>query len=72
MHEEIGIMNAKRGKTAKGTSGKMPRTSVSLPADIHEQLDRLAKRKKVSVAWVIRDAVEKYLAADAPLFHGTR
>jgi len=28
----------------------------------------IARRKRVSIAWVIRDAVDKYLSAEAPLF----
>lgn len=58
-------------KTAREASGKMPRTTVSLPAETQEQLERIAKQRKVSVGWVIRDAVDKYLAAENPLFHGT-
>jgi len=30
----------------------------------------MAKAKKVSNAWIIRDAIEKYVQADAPLFAG--
>lgn len=43
------------------------RTSVSLPPDLHESLELLAKEKKVSVAWVIRDAAEKYVNDHWPL-----
>lgn len=46
---------------------KTVRTSVSLPPDLHETLERMAKGKKVSVAWVIRDAAEKYVNAQWPL-----
>jgi len=34
--------------------------------DYYEQVCRMAK--KVSNAWIIRDAVGKYIQADAPLF----
>jgi metal-responsive CopG/Arc/MetJ family transcriptional regulator len=47
---------------------KSVRTSVSLPRDLHETLAQLAKSKKVSVAWVIRDAAESYVAEQWPLF----
>jgi len=30
----------------------------------------MAKSMKVSNAWIIRDAVEKYIQADTPLFAG--
>ena len=38
------------------------RTSISFPSDLYETLDEIAKQKKVSLAWVVRDAVEKYIA----------
>lgn len=37
------------------------RTSVSLPSELHRQLEQIAKQKKVSLAWVIRDAAEVYV-----------
>jgi predicted DNA-binding ribbon-helix-helix protein len=49
---------------------KSVRTSVSLPPDLHDTLERLAKGKKVSVAWVIRDAAEKYVSEQWPLLQG--
>lgn len=44
------------------------RASVTFPADLYAELERLAEEKKVSVAWVVRDAVEKYVEAQYPLF----
>jgi metal-responsive CopG/Arc/MetJ family transcriptional regulator len=38
------------------------RASISFPPDIYESLEELAKEKKVSLAWVVRDAAEKYIA----------
>lgn len=49
------------------TMSKSIRTSVSLPLDLHETLAGLAKAKKVSVAWIIRDAAEKYVTEQWPL-----
>ena len=43
------------------------RTSVSLPAELHRELERIAKQKKVSLAWVIRDAAEHYVEDKWPL-----
>jgi predicted transcriptional regulator len=37
------------------------RVTVSLPRDQHERASRLAEKLRVSLAWVVRDAVEKYL-----------
>ena len=47
------------------------RTSVTISADDHEELERIAEQKKVSVAWVIREAIEQYLSKDSPLFRRT-
>jgi predicted transcriptional regulator len=44
------------------------RTSVTLPAELHRELGQIAKEKKVSTAWVIRDAVEQYVKDKWPLF----
>lgn len=51
-------------------ASKSVRTSVSLPCELHDTLAKLAKGKKVSVAWVIRDAAEKYVGEQWPLFQG--
>lgn len=56
-----------RAKTV--TTQKSVRTSVSLPPELHDTLARMAKGKKVSVAWVIRDAAEKYVGEQWPLFN---
>ena len=44
------------------------RASASLPPDIYNTLQDIARQKKVSVAWVIRDAAERYIAEQWPLF----
>jgi predicted DNA-binding protein len=44
------------------------RASVSFPPDLYRTLEALAKQKKVSVAWVIREAAERYVEAQWPLF----
>ena len=43
-------------------NGSTVRASISFPADIYQTLEDLAKRKKVSLAWVVRDAAERYIA----------
>lgn len=48
--------------------GKTSRASVSFPAELYLELEKLAKQKKVSVAWIVRDAAEKYVASEYPLF----
>ena len=44
------------------------RASVTFPADLYSELERIAEEKKVSVAWVVRDAAEKYIDTQYPLF----
>jgi hypothetical protein len=68
-------MNSTRQATMKG---KMPqrkpmklrtpsfvRASISFPPSLYETLEGLAKQKKVSLAWVVRDAAERYVASEA-------
>lgn len=57
-------VTVKRAPLAKDAT----RASVTFPADLYTELERIAEEKKVSVAWVVRDAVEKYVEAQYPLF----
>lgn len=58
-------------KLASSTrSTKSTRASVSFPPEVYEELERLAAAKKVSLAWVVREAAEKYVADQWPLFDG--
>lgn len=60
---------SKKVKSAKGVKApKSARASVSFPSATYADLERLAEQKKVSVAWVVREAAEKYLAEQYPLF----
>lgn len=43
------------------------RATISFPAEHYAELERIAQKKKVSLAWIVRDAVEKYLADQWPL-----
>lgn len=43
------------------------RTSVTIPSEDHTELQTMAERRKVTVAWLIREAVASYLAAKTPL-----
>lgn len=47
---------------------KAPRQSVTFTPAIYAELERLAKEKKVSIAWVVREATERYIAEQYPLF----
>ena len=44
--------------------GRKVRASMSLPQDLYEEVERIARTKKVSIAWVVRDAVEKYIESE--------
>lgn len=50
---------------------KTTRTSVSFPHELYETVERIAKDKKVSVAWIVRDATEKYVNEQWPLLSVT-
>ena len=65
-------MVAKQARRGRKLSGLPPsvRANASLPPDTYRTLCDIAKQKKVSVAWVIREAVDKYIADQWPLFGG--
>lgn len=60
-------MTVKRGRKPTGKP-RATRASASLPPELYATLQDIAKQKKVSVAWVIRDAAEKYIEQQWPLF----
>jgi metal-responsive CopG/Arc/MetJ family transcriptional regulator len=49
-------------KTMRVQSTPAVRASISFPPALYEVLEDIAKQKKVSLAWVVRDAAEKYVA----------
>jgi hypothetical protein len=50
-----------------GDAKKATRITVTLPQEDYEVVVRMAKNKKVSTSWIVRDAVDKYIAGDIPL-----
>ena len=44
------------------------RATISFPPDVYAVIENIAKEKKVSLAWVVRDAVDKYIEDRWPLF----
>ena len=64
-HMAVGL---RRPRTLPPTT----RASVSFPADVYAELVRIAAAKKVSLAWVVREAAEKYVADQGPLFEPTK
>lgn len=61
---------ARAGKSVKADSAAAIRASISFPPEVYETLETIAKEKKVSLAWVVRDAAEKYIADRWPLLRG--
>jgi metal-responsive CopG/Arc/MetJ family transcriptional regulator len=43
------------------------RASVSFPPELYRLLEQIALQKKVSIAWVVRDAAEKYVSDQWPI-----
>ena len=67
------MMKRKKGATKSMKAGgnvSSVRATISFPPDIYETLEVIAKEKKVSLAWVVREATEKYIADKWPLFKG--
>lgn len=60
---------AVKKRAVKANQGAQPRTSVTFPHDLYQTIEEMAKKKKVSMAWVVREAVEKYVADHWPLFN---
>ena len=50
---------------------KLMRASASVPSDLYATLQALARKKKVSVAWIIRDALDRYVSEQWPLLTRT-
>ena len=51
---------------------RSPRLSVTIPPETYDSLERIARKKKVSLAWVVRDAAERYVSDELPLFREVR
>jgi hypothetical protein len=56
-----------KGETPMDTAGT--RASVTFPPEVYRTLENIAREKKVSLAWVVREAAEKYIADRWPLFN---
>ncbi len=58
------------GEKMKDQSTAAVRATITFPRKVYETLEVIAKEKKVSLAWVVRDATEKYIGDKWPLFKG--
>jgi len=65
-------MKAKREgagkKKVKAHGTAKVRVTISFPPEVYDTLENISKEKKVSLAWVVREAAEKYIADKWPLF----
>ncbi len=62
---------ASTNQNPKTKNTGQPRASVTFPPELYRVLEDLAKKKKVSIAWVVREATERYVADQWPLFGAT-
>lgn len=62
------IKGPKRKDKFSSVEDSSVRASISFPPELYDALEEIARQKKVSLAWVVRDAVEQYVAAKWPLF----
>jgi len=53
-----------QAETHSAQSKAAVRASITFPSDLHEALEKIALQKKVSLAWVVRDASERYAAEE--------
>jgi predicted DNA-binding protein len=59
----------KRSKSVSPKKAESRRLSVTFSDEQLRSLEAIAKKNRVSVAWVIREAIDRLLRDDAPLFH---
>jgi len=61
-------MAVNKHNSGKRKSAAEPRASVTFPPDLYLNLEDLAKKKKVSIAWIVRESADKCVADQGPLF----
>lgn len=54
-------------KTESGGQASV-RATISFPGELYRTLEQIASQKKVSLAWVVREATEQYIDNKWPLF----
>lgn len=64
-------MANRRVKSDASVSESTVRASISFPEEHYKELERIAIQQKVSLAWVVRDAIEEYLKTRWPLLVST-
>jgi predicted DNA-binding protein len=61
---------AKRKAKREPVEGTSVRATISFPSELYKTLEGIARQKKVSLAWVVREAAEQYIGDKWPLFKG--
>jgi len=59
---------AKRKRKPEPAEGTSVRATISFPSELYKTLEGIALEKKVSLAWLVREASEQYIADKWPLF----
>ena len=64
------MTQGKRKKDGKPKTERVSslRVSIGFPPNLYRSLEEIAREKKVSLAWVVREAAEKYVEDRWPLF----
>jgi metal-responsive CopG/Arc/MetJ family transcriptional regulator len=65
-------MTTKKTRAGKTKTLRAPRISITFPPDLYQTLELIAREKKVSLAWVVRDAAEKYITEQKPTIRKQR
>ncbi len=58
---------ATKRKAKVPASKRMTRMSVGFPPELVHTLEQIADKQKVSIAWIVRDAAERYVSDRWPL-----
>jgi hypothetical protein len=67
---EFTAMANRRVQSYTAPAERTIRASVSFPEDQYAELERIALDQRVSLAWVVREAVQSYLVTRWPLLEG--
>ena len=59
---------ARTGREAKPEGTASVRATISFSSEQYQTLEEIARQKKVSLAWVVREAVGNYVSDRQPLF----
>ena len=62
-------MRAQSKRQETEASKRTVRASISFPEQQYQVLEKIAVENKVSLAWVVRDAIDGYLKSKWPLLN---